>query len=113
MYDWAELCHFNLLPTILKKQGFGVAAEEPQTSRSKLILRVRRLQWHVLVRFVHKMKKGRIRPTETRIALTSLARSHLGVPTLTDVRLFRRFRTLHKNASSLFRLFGVEDTVQP
>ncbi len=80
MYDWAELCHFNYLPTILKKQGFGVATEEPQTSRSKLILHVRWLQWCVLVRFVHKMKKSRIRPAETRIALPTLARSHLDVP---------------------------------
>jgi DNA-binding transcriptional LysR family regulator len=119
MYDWAEFRHFLYLLTILEKGGFRVAAEELHTSQPNLTVQARRFQDHASVRLFRKSKNGRIGPTETGIAFTSLARLVLevreevidaliaiergdiglirfGSTPLVDQDLFRNFCMLHK-----------------
>src|SRR5258708_12691218 len=77
MYDWAELCHFRNLLTILERQGFRAAAEELHTSQPGLTVQASRFQENASIRLFLKTKSGRIRPTETGIAFMPLARELL------------------------------------
>ncbi len=119
MYEWAEFRHFRYLLKILEKGGFRAAAEELYTSQPNLTVQARQFQDHASVRLFRKLKNGQIRPTETGIAFTALARLVLevrdeaidaliaiergevnlvrfGSTPLVDEKLFRSLCALHK-----------------
>ena len=119
MYEWAELRHFRYLLTILERQGFRAAAEELHTAQPNLSVQARQFQENASLRLFHKMKGGRIRPTDTGVAFKVLARFLLetrdevlnaliaiergevnsvrfGCTPLVDQGLFQTFCDLHK-----------------
>jgi DNA-binding transcriptional LysR family regulator len=77
MYEWAEFRHFKYLLTILELQGFRAAAEQLYTAQSKLSIQAKQFQESASVRLYDKMKDGRIRPTETGVAFTIIAKDLL------------------------------------
>jgi DNA-binding transcriptional LysR family regulator len=77
MYEWVEFRHFKYLLTILELQGFRAAAERLFTSQSNLSTQAKQFQESASVRLYHKMKDGRIKPTDTGIALTFIAKDML------------------------------------
>lgn len=74
MHDWAEFRHFRYLLAILEEQGFRAAADVLHTAQPNLSIQARQFQENAAVRLFRKMPNGRIRPTETGIAFTALAR---------------------------------------
>jgi len=119
MYEWAEFRHFKYLLTILELQGFRAAAEQLYTAQSNLSIQAKQFQESASVRLYDKTKDGRIKPTDTGIAFTfiakdvletraeaiealiSIERGHIttvrfGCSPLADQALFSAFCQMHK-----------------
>jgi DNA-binding transcriptional LysR family regulator len=77
MYEWAEFRHFKYLLAILESRGFRPAAERLYTAQSNLSAQAKQFQEWASVRLYDKLKDGRIRPTDTGIAFTFIARDVL------------------------------------
>lgn len=77
MYEWAEFRHFKYLLTILEARGFRPAAELLYTAQSNLSTQAKQFQESASVRLYDKLKDGRIRPTDTGVAFTFIARDVL------------------------------------
>jgi DNA-binding transcriptional LysR family regulator len=77
MYEWAEFRHFKDLFTILESRGFRPAAERLFTAQSNLSSHTKQFQDAASVRLYDKLKGGRIRPTDTGVAFTFIARDVL------------------------------------
>ena len=77
MYEWAEFRHFKYLLTILESRGFRPAAERLFTAQSNLSSHAKQFQDAASVRLYDKLKDGRIRPTDTGVAFTFIARDVL------------------------------------
>lgn len=77
MYEWAEFRHFKYLLTILELQGFRAAAEQLYTAQSNLSIQAKQFQESASVRLYDKMKDGRIKPTDTRVAFRFIAKDVL------------------------------------
>ena len=74
MYDWVEFRHFKYLLAILELRGFRAAAERLFTAQSNLSSHAKQFQELAAVRLYHKMKDGRIKPTDTGAAFTFIAK---------------------------------------
>ena len=119
MYDWVEFRHFKYLLTILELRGFRAAAERLFTAQSNLSTQAKQFQEAARVRLYRKMKDGRIKPTDTGVAFTFIAKYVLdirveametllaiargdistvkfGCSPLTDPVLFNDFCQMHK-----------------
>jgi len=119
MYDWVEFRHFKYLLTILELRGFRAAAERLFTAQSNLSSHAKQFQELAAVRLYHKMTDGRIKPTDTGVAFTFIAKYmidnrdeamdtliaidrgdisavRLGCSPLTDHVLFNEFCQMHK-----------------
>jgi DNA-binding transcriptional LysR family regulator len=77
MYEWAEFRHFKYLLAILESRGFRPAAERLFTAQSNLSSHAKQFQDSASVRLYDKLKDGRIRPTDTGVAFTFIARDVL------------------------------------
>jgi DNA-binding transcriptional LysR family regulator len=77
MYEWAEFRHFKYLLTILELQGFRAAAERLFTAQSNLSIQAKQFQESASVRLYDKTKDGRIKPTDTGVAFTFIAKDVL------------------------------------
>jgi len=77
MYEWAEFRHFKYLLTILELKGFRAAAEQLYTAQSNLSTQAKQFQEAASVRLYDKLKDGRIKPTDTGVAFTFIAKDVL------------------------------------
>jgi DNA-binding transcriptional LysR family regulator len=77
MYEWAEFRHFKYLLAILELKGFRAAAEQLYTAQSNLSIQAKQFQEAASVRLYDKLKDGRIKPTETGVAFTFIAKDVL------------------------------------
>jgi DNA-binding transcriptional LysR family regulator len=77
MYEWAEFRHFKYLLTILELRGFRAAAEKLYTAQSNLSTQAKQFQEAAAVRLYDKLKDGRIKPTDTGVAFTFIAKDLL------------------------------------
>ena len=77
MYEWAEFRHFKYLLTILELRGFRAAAEKLYTAQSNLSTQAKQFQEAAAVRLYDKLKDGRIKPTDTGVAFTFIAKDVL------------------------------------
>ena len=77
MYEWAEFRHFKYLLAILELKGFRAAAEQLYTAQSNLSIQAKQFQESASVRLYDKMKDGRIKPTDTGVAFTFIAKDVL------------------------------------
>jgi DNA-binding transcriptional LysR family regulator len=119
MYDWVEFRHFKYLLAILELRSFRAAAERLFTAQSNLSKHAKQFQEAARVRLYRKMKDGRIRPTDTGVAFTFIAKYMLdnrveametliaidrgdistvrfGCSSLTDHVLFNDFCQMHR-----------------
>ena len=77
MYKWAEFRHFKYLLAILELRGFRAASEQLFTAQSNLSIQAKQFQESASVRHYDKTKDGRIKPTDTGVAFTFIAKDVL------------------------------------
>jgi DNA-binding transcriptional LysR family regulator len=77
MYEWAEFRHFKYLLAILGLRGFRAASEQLFTTQSNLSIQAKQFQESASVRLYDKTKDGRIKPTDTGVAFTFIAKDVL------------------------------------